>query len=234
MRGFWCGPFLPVGQLNGKNEWHLWRSFRLTSWVGVNSWFPYDKVHRLHTLNLLWDGFLSKWHDPLWKEPIKYAINWYIEANLNAGALEGAIVLTQTALELFGWLYLVEDQATRSVSKTQFDKSHAHQKIRSLLTAIRIPCAVPAEMPNLLQEAQNLCSAMPDGPCVFAELRNSIVHPKERHRAVVAGTSRDARVEAWSLGLWYVELAFLGIFGYQGEYYRRFVADLNNAIAVYP
>jgi hypothetical protein len=35
-------------------------------------------------------------------------------------------------------------------------------------------------------------------------------------------TSIPARMEAKNLGLWYLELVLLRIFGYEGEYYRRF------------
>jgi len=54
-------------------------------------------------------GFLKLWQDDSWEEVTRVAIHWYIEANAQAGSIEGSIVLTQTAFELLASAVLVEN-----------------------------------------------------------------------------------------------------------------------------
>ena len=51
-----------------------------------------------------------------------------------------------------------------------------------------------------------------DGPRAFIEARNEIVHPDSDF-----ATDTGIYVEAWRLGLRYVELAMLSLLGYEGK-----------------
>ena len=124
-RGFWCGPILAAVRLNDVNVWQEWTHTRLTPWKYVESWFPqHNVVNSVHEINQAFRGFMARWEDDLWKEPVKHSIHWYVESNIGAGGIEGAIVLTQTALELLGWLYLVEDPRTRSWQCNRFQREN--------------------------------------------------------------------------------------------------------------
>ena len=220
VRGLWCGPILASGRKSGLNVWQEWADYRLTPWKYVESWFPRVVTQEGTTkLGQAFRGFMQKWNNNLWRDPIKYSIHWYVESNIDAGGVEGAIVLTQTALELLSWLYFVEEPATATCSVGCFEKVNAATKIRKLLNAFGIPVSIPAGLKNLQSEAATL--QVPDGPEAFVRLRNTIVHPKESKRKVMLQTSVRARMEAKDLGLWYLELVLLRIFGYDGKYHRR-------------
>lgn len=222
-RGLWCGPVLASGRMNDAEIWQQWAVSRATPWRDVESWFPrWDPRKTTAKLSQAFRGFMQKWQDNLWKGPIQNAIHWYIESNIGAGGIEGAIVLTQAALELLSWLYLVEDPATARFSVTQFENSTASTRIQRLLGRLSIPVDIPEALTNLRGEATTLQAS--NGPEAFVKLRNAIVHPKKSKRRVVLDTSVLARKEAKELGLWYVEMALLRIFDYKGEYYQRFVS----------
>jgi hypothetical protein len=182
------------------------------------------EVQDIQSVSKVFQGLLAKLEHPLWCDPIKIAIHWFVESNLSAGGVEGAIVLTQTALELLSWVYLVEDSATAEMSSTQFEKKlDAAGKIRQLLTRLQIPGTIPAEMTYLAKFAGDLGGA--DGPTAIVTLRNGVVHPKQSKRNLVLQTPPMARVEAQQIGLWYLELVLLHLFNYDSIYYPRFLND---------
>jgi hypothetical protein len=51
------------------------------------------------------------------------------------------------------------------------------------------------------------------------------VHPRRSHRAKIARTGTPARIEALMLGLTFVELVLLRLFGYSGMYDKRWGGD---------
>src|SRR5208283_4320996 len=97
----------------------------------------------------LFPGFLSRISDPSWSETIAYAIHWYLEVHNQSGAVQGAIVFGQTALEMLGWSLLVDHQ--RNISREGYDKLPASDKIRLLLTTVSIPREIPSSFAKLLQ-----------------------------------------------------------------------------------
>jgi hypothetical protein len=151
VRGFWCGPILEVGRLDNKIIWRRWTHPKLTPWKYVESWFPrHDNLNNIRKVNDAFHGFMMRWDDQLWKTPVKHSIHWYIESNLGAGGIEGSIILAQAALELLGWVYLVEDSATAKLSATDFNKRmQAHDRIRNLLNEFGIPTNIPTSLGNL-------------------------------------------------------------------------------------
>lgn len=226
-RGLWCSPTLAVGQVGSENVWELWSHPKATPWKYVETWFPHGDMFDRDEHGKAFEGFLAKWSNQLWKEPLKHVIHWYVEANLGAGGIEGSIVLIQTALELLAWVYLVEDRATKQHSNTKFNKKmSAAQRIRDLMSTLDVPIDIPSELSNLLSAASLLEAT--DGPEAVVKLRNAIVHPKRSKRKLTQQASVSARMEARELGLWYVEMALLRIFGYEGQYYQRFLGGYSD------
>jgi hypothetical protein len=232
-RGFRIPIILLVGY-NSNNEitWQYWASRRGIYWRGVDSWFPTTENQVLADV---FPGFLKWWQD--WDKTANVTLHWYLESNINAGAIEGATVLTQVALELIAWVLLVEKE--KAISPEGFDKLPASDKFRLLLAKIGIPLKIPPERqsqpvpdlfqsfvpppPPLIPALVKLASSRDwmDGPHAFTELRNGIVHPKKLQKVLNAAS--EARVDASNLGLWYLELVLLAIFGYQGRYENRLV-----------
>lgn len=219
-RGFWSPGILHVGyDARDHRVWSEWDAWRATPYHDVLCWT--DKFHP-EALAEAFPGFMTKWTDPIWREAIRLAIHWYIEGNLNAGSLEASIVSTQIALELLSWTYFVIGQ---QMDEVRFDKKwEASEKIGKFLVALNIPTAVPSQLPSLTA----LSAAKPsDGPKTFTRVRNSFVHPKSsrefnKHLDEAKVTDIwDLKVEAWRLGLWYLELSLLSLIGFGGVYSNR-------------
>lgn len=213
MRGMWTGPALLVGYAGHERAWEKWATAYITS-ENVWGWMPYAPGYSLDIL----DGFLQRWEDTTWQEPLRLAVHWYVEANRAAGGLDGAIILAMTALELLAWTWLFDEKQVEK-SEKKFDGLHADQRMRQLLNEAGIPAAIPPELAGLVQAAK--AEQWSDGPGALNGLRNSAVHPRPKHRKVLFGTSVDARADAWKLALWYVELVLLRVLGYTGTYWNR-------------
>lgn len=212
-RGVWTGPALVRGvDSNGLRVWEEWGARLCSQWSTVESWFD---SRRADLLAEVFPGFWRRWKNPIWREPLGLALYWYIGSNLSAGGLEGAILLTQTALELLAWNLLVEDMQT--VSKDAFNRMPSADQIRLLLSFLKIPLPIPSELGGLQRLGRGFNWV--DGPSALTEIRNSIVHPGDRRR--LSGINSDERFEAWSLGQWYLELALLKILEHDGYYANR-------------
>jgi len=142
-RGAWCAPVLPVGFDRGGNPiCERWGSPRVDpAGTEQETWF-----NRLSSegLSKVFPRFQQRFSEPLYAEPIKHAIHWYVEANKRAGGMEGSIILVQAALELLVWTVLVE--ALQKLSRAGFDRLPASDKLRPLLAE----CDIPLEIPDLL------------------------------------------------------------------------------------
>jgi hypothetical protein len=219
-RGFWCGPLVLEGMGRRGALWTEWSSEALlTDWQGVASWFPLRDVSEV---TVAFDGFCELWNRPLWKRPLAGAVHWYIEANLNAGAIEGSLILAHTTLELLAWIFVVGDRGVLSAS--HFDKLSSQERLRELLSTLRIPTAIPASLQAVWKWAaatRPQHSVADDGPSVITRMRNALVHPKPARRSVLEQASGPARVQARQLALLYVELVILALSGYRGKFINR-------------
>lgn len=211
MRGFWCGPVFP--STYGSDGYVLLTGGLLNSrWRNFRSWFPERPGIELDSS---FGRFLDLWNDEKWNEPLRHAIWWYVEAN-DAQSQESSIVMSQAALELLGWVILVE---TRQVlSADGFERLPAADKIRLLLTQFNIPVSI-AGIPELESFAATF--DQPDGPGIYTFIRNSLVHPSQKKREYMAQAKREAKWAARHLGLQYIELVILGLLGYRGDYRDR-------------
>lgn len=225
LRGQWCSPILPSGRRGESEVWNLWKRPKASPWVaGKDSWFPgfYMSQAEIQTaMNRLFEGFMEKWEDPIWNEPIQHATHWYVVSNLGEGGIEGAVILIQAALELLAWVYFVEEK--NQFSNRKFDDAHlypAKKKIELLLTEASIDQSIPASLQNLSSEMALLKAS--DGPEAITNLRNALVHPKKSKRDRTTSVSASARYEIMQLGVWYLEMMLLFLFGYDGSYYSRF------------
>jgi hypothetical protein len=226
VRGLWCGPILPIGLADDKVSWQVWDTPRLTPWKYVSSWFY---TFEPQEINEAFNGYMEKWVDPFWNEPTRLAIHWYIEANIGSGGVEGSIVLIQAALEMLSWIYLIEAPgASKPCTINEFENWPASKKIENLLKSMGIPVTIPNQLTELqkalveLQKIDFNAKSFPFGSYIFTYIRNRITHATGVDRAKLGSISFEARVEAKDLGLWYVEMVLLRLFGFNGEYYMRF------------
>lgn len=88
-----------------------------------------------------------------------------------------------------------------------------------MLTTCGIPLDIPPALTDLVKVAK--AENWQDGPHATTGIRNAIVHASPKKRARILGHGSDARMEAWSLGQWYLELILLRLFDYNGAYSNR-------------
>jgi hypothetical protein len=213
--GSWTGPCLPTGfDAAGKQVWQVWECYRPVAFVERPSWL--DRHHG-NQFEAPFPGFIKLWFDENWEEVVRFAVHWYVEANAQAGSIEGSIVLTQTAFELLASAVLVERHGW--LSTDGYEKLAAADRIRLLLLWAGIPTAVPPELVDLTRQAK--ADNWPDTPTAAAMIRNTITHPTKKNRERFGKHLAGARAEVWMLGLWHLELCLLRLFEYQGAYGNR-------------
>lgn len=212
-RGFWCGPVMPVG-FEGKNRFWEPGLHRVNSWRYVDSWFSGGETAK--PLVELFPGFMEKWNDASWKETLREVIYWYLNANDSWRGLEAGIILVQAACERLAYEYAVRQK--KLLDLEGFTRLTAADQLGLLLGLLGIPTKIPDGLEKLNKLAREF--NWKTAPRALTEIRNNLVHPIKKNPKKYQGTA----YEAWTLGLWYLELAILAICGYQGEYVNRITA----------
>jgi hypothetical protein len=213
--GRWTGPCLATGfAADGTRLWQTWDISRVVPYRDRLSWMD---PRNLDHLEAPFPGFLKLWLDDNWQEVIRLAIHWYIEANAQAGSIEGSIILTQTAFELLSSAVLVENYGL--LSRGGYDKLAAAERIRQLFVWADIPIAIPPEAQDLTRLAGS--NNWPDTSTAMTKIRNTITHPTRKNREEFGKHTNEGRLDAWSLGLWNLELCLLRLFEYRGTYGNR-------------
>lgn len=224
VRGFWVAPILPIGfNRAGERVWSTWGSHVEHPYQHVDSWFP---LKHPTSIRALFSEFLKRFYNPIWNEPIRLAIQWYIDSNLRSiglfNTLPGGIVIEQVALEMLSWVQFVEEGGA---SRRQFDAVQASEKIRRLLSRFNVPTDIPAISKSLVAAStDNGWSTSPDA---FTAIRNWTVHSTPQKRDRIRNLTNQAILEAWKLGLWYIELILLSLLKYEGVYHNRLRPNRN-------
>ena len=191
-RGGSCGITSVVGNDgNGKKAWEKWGTYSTHSWCILSSWL--DHRHNNHDeLSMAWPGFWRVVGETKGAQDDAVRVALYWYLRSNeTDSPYTGIVLTQAALERLA---------------VQLGK----HRVRDALKCAEVPTAIPDYCNSLVEVGK------PTGPESLIALRNALVHAKSRKNVGL-----DAYLEAWELGQWYVELLFLKLFGYDGQYANR-------------
>lgn len=184
---------------------------------------PYQYVSSWSSISFpvfedLWRRFNELWKEELDRDFLITVIHWYVEANSNAGKLEGAIILMQTALELiFNWLIV---ERLNLVDKKSAKRLSAEQKITYILEQVNVAIDIPEAYNNL-----SSLFGFNNGPKAITEIRNALVHGDVNKRRKMLAVSNEITFQALHLGIWYVELSILYILDYKGLYNNRTRVD---------
>lgn len=224
--GRWTGPCLPTGFDSEMNQqWIDWSYSRTVSCRWRPTWLDENTGNQFSEP---YPGFWKLWNKGGWSAIIKLAIHYYIEANSQAGSIEGSIALTQLAFELLASSILVEEH--KWLSTDGYSKLQAADTIRLLLKWAGIPSDIPADQIELNKLAKQ-SSDITDGPTAICHIRNKIIHPVKKNRDSIQRINDGALLETWHLGLWYLELCVLRLFEYRGTYgnrlKHRYVGDVD-------
>lgn len=226
--GAWAPPVAATGLDNAGNViWREWKSRWTSPWISRLSAFDRHK----HDLSSAFAGYVERWSDPIWNEPLRVATQMYVEANGPITA-DTTVVLGQALLELIAWVRFVEELQTRTAADFDNPRSKASGRLRELLAWVGIDPAIPASLGALSQEASRRTPAWVDGPHAITEMRNTLVHPSRRER--LPAPPAHARVDLQELVLWYAELALLCLIDYQGEYANRLGAKVTGVVENVP
>ena len=203
VRGARTGPILPMAfDSEGRPVWRAWWCPRVAPWAERDGWFSHGDAGALSDL---FQNFAARWANSRKRAPLKAAIHWYLETNRQSGGLEGSLILAQAALEL-----LASISGHTSGGK-------ASDRIRALLNWASVSAELPAQLGSLRQAAKDW--GIEDGPHAITRIRNALTHAGGYQR--LDGAPKLFMFEAWTLALWYVELALLRLFNYQGRYSNR-------------
>jgi hypothetical protein len=211
--GRWTAPVLACGNgPDGSLVKELWNVPRLAPWRNVMSWM--DDRYADH-LTELWPGFMRRWADPDWNEVLELAIHWYVEANAQAGSVDGSIILIQAAFEMMASAVVVVQN--QWVSTGAFENGlPAADRIRLLFVWAGIPFEIPPSLTDLKTLARG--RNWGDVSQALTEIRNPLTHPTPKNRDRFRNYPMGARVDAWTLGLWLLELCLLRLCDYNGTY----------------
>ncbi|GET22625.1 hypothetical protein [Prolixibacter denitrificans] len=212
LNGRRTAPLFIQGVYEGKVKWTDFSSRIVDPYKYVVSWPAQVSIDGLDTL---WRNYRVLWKQN--KDFARSIIHWYVEANMNSGYLEGAIIMTQVALELlYNWLIIEEQKLLIGRDGANIT---AANKIRLLLSQINLKSKCPETLEKLgLFIKEN---KLEDGIEAFVLIRNSIVHSQENKRKEIKNLDGDVKFEALELGLWYIEVAMLNILEFEGMYYNR-------------
>lgn len=215
-RGAWTSLQLAVGLDDAGNRlWRIWDTGRTTPGYALRSWL-YDLFPG--GLPGLFRTYAARWCDPLWRNPLSQATLHYVEAMVAPSGMEISSANTQMGIELLAWMWAVEHK--KAVSRTRFDKRmNAAARIRWMVK----DCGLDAAIPQSLKKLTHLAKAegWEDGPDAITKIRNKLEHPKRDNIEALHAMPKNARSQAWALGLQYLDLAFLRVLEYQGNYSNK-------------
>lgn len=222
-RGFYLCLGLSIGYDKSENKiWEYWQNFSGSSWKSIASWCPKQEAKMLSDV---FPGFVKWWQS--WAESAKQSLYWYLQASYDPLA-EQAIVNVQIAMEILTYVHFVE---LSDMSKTEYRKNKSIGNTRKLLSTFSIPRTIP-EIGSLLSEIRQFAieNDWEDGVKTLNKMRNSITHPETAKRELFYNASSMTKIGAAYLSLWYLELTFLAMFGYDKLYSNRLVESNLNAV----
>ncbi|MDI1243191.1 MAG: hypothetical protein PSX80_14855 [bacterium] len=221
-RGNWTAPFLHIGfQSDGKEQWKRWQAPLVDHWRVVNHWFP---DHDTSNIQVAWESFRDRLNDPVWREVLLRALNWYLVCNRFEGGAEGSIIMAQAALEMLSWNRFVAEKGSTARA---FKDLAASERLRLPLNEASLPMGIPSILSALVNAAEPKRFDWEDGPHATTEIRNMLVHPTPVKLSKLQRLSNDEIYQGYMLSMWYLEVTLLFYLRYEGIYYNRCKFDIH-------
>lgn len=209
-----CGTLFHQGIHDDAIIWTDYTPHKTDMYKSVYSWSIWDDITQF---NDLWQNFSKLWLNENDRDFIESAIHWYLEANKNAGYLEGSIIMIQVGLELLYNWFVVEKK--KLMIGKDAENISASNKIRLLLSQIKLKTDLPVSLNSLNKFIAD--NDLEDGIEAFVIIRNALVHAQEEKRKKLLSIPQQVKIDALELGLWYLELCILHILNYKGAYQFR-------------
>ena len=215
---FAAGRWIGFALVEGRDESNRRVWFRLgTTRINEPSYSPcwFDESHP-EWLSGLCDGLLAVQSDEQATDVMQRALYWYTRSNTRGGGIDGALILTQCALELLSWFVIV--RRCRALSECGYGQlADASERMRLMLSLLGIPLELPRSLPRL----HALKKEWADVPEAVVRARNYLVHPTQSRSGKLTQKKQFPWEELWLAGQWILELVILRLLGYGGEYQNR-------------
>jgi hypothetical protein len=105
------------------------------------------------------------------------------------------------------------------MTKDGFNRLTAADRIRLLLAQLDIPLDIPRTLPDLAHWAGEINQE--DAADAIVCVRDNVVHPEAKLRERFRVSAHNPKKDAWSCGLWMLEMVLLSLFRYSGRYRDR-------------
>jgi hypothetical protein len=191
--------------------WAEWGAPRIRPRAGSFRWCPPHKLDK--ALPVLSQGLTKFAEDPAMEKIVGRAVN-HLLVSCGEELIDARIPVLAAGIDLLAWGQLRRN----GWSMRKLKDLTAAQSTRHLLEWAGVATTIPESFPTL--PARREVEGPTDGPWFISEVRNRLVHPPKRLDDPEWPDDIQLRA-AWQLGTWYLEMALLRVFGYQGEYQTR-------------
>lgn len=212
--GMLCLPVCACGfDDNGHRVWEAW-SEPSQEFGSRNSWFHHGRCEQI---SRAFPCYMKTIERDIWAKTIHAAIYWYLKANDDSRGIDAGVILAQAAFERLAFTYLVSDK--KVLTKAQFRTNKAAENFMTLFDELNIPTAIRPACVQLtrISAMRDFAKLWTNLPMAITSIRNCLVHPETKDEQHYF----DAMFDTWSASLWCLELAILGVIGYDGEYWNR-------------
>jgi hypothetical protein len=217
LNGRRTSPIFRKGIFEDEAIWSDYTPYHVDTHKSVHSWPPQSQVTAIENV---WPKFHKLHRDENSKGVLDVAIFTYLRANGHvAQAFEGVAIIANTLELLFNYLIV---ETKKIISGKDIENLQASNKIRLLLSQVGIENDIPDTLSEIkqFQKSSDAFSQL-DGPEIFVQIRNSIVHGQLEKRRNLAKIPNTVIWEVSQMGIWYVEVILLYIIEYKGIYRNR-------------
>jgi hypothetical protein len=165
---------LPVGWRDGTPVWCRWRSARVDGYRDASQWL--DDTASYQQVSEVVSRVLDYTADPADKESFRYALSYYLTANVDVD-VELSASIPVSGLQLLAFLRCVTHGP---FSRSQWEQKNTEEEIRTLVSQIGIQTAVPAHFSHLASAQARLASVgapARDALGTVVKMRNVATHP---------------------------------------------------------
>ena len=203
---------LPVGWRDGRPVWCRWRSARVDGYRDVSQWL--DDTTSYQQVSEVVSRVLDFTATPVDKESLRYAVSYYVAANVDVD-VELSASVPVSGLQLLAFLRFVTQR--RTYSRTQWKQKDTEEELRLLVEEIGIETPVPAHFSYLASARDRLASSgapARDALGVIMKMRNVVTHPTRDQPGIF---SPYEWAEAGMLARYWLCLSLLNTVGYRGQ-----------------
>jgi hypothetical protein len=202
---------LPVGWRDGRPVWCRWRSGRVDGYRDASQWL--DDTASYRQVSEVVSRVLDYTASPVDKESFRYALSYYLTANVDVD-VELSASVPVSGLQLLAFLRCV---TYGPFSRSQWRQKDTEEEIRLLVSQIGIQTSVPAHFSHLASAQARLVSTgapARDALGTIVKMRNVVTHPTRDQPGTF---SVYEWAEAGLLARYWLCLSLLNTVGYCGQ-----------------